>query len=92
MHETRRMRGRQAVRDVERDAPGFVRLQARTLEPIAQGLALEELHHEEGTTVVNADVEQAHDVGLVERSGDSRLLQESLDEVLDRGGPPARGA
>ena len=47
----------------------------------SQGLAVEQLRDEKRAAARHADVEHLDDVGVVERGGDPRFLQEPLDRV-----------
>ncbi len=52
----------------------------------AQGLALEQLHGDEGTALIFIDFVDSADVGMIERRCGARLALESLQSVRVAGG------
>jgi len=81
MHDTLLVRGGQAARRLGGVVDGLARRYGPGRQPLAQGLALEQLHHHERRTAVGADVEDRADVGVVQRSGGTGLLLEPSDTL-----------
>ena len=81
MNEIGRVRGDQASRHVQHDATDVVGGQRPAREPVAQRLAVEQLHDDERPPVVHAHVEQPHDVGTVQRRGDAGFLNEPFHDA-----------
>ncbi|MCU0269583.1 MAG: hypothetical protein MUF83_13205 [Acidimicrobiales bacterium] len=65
----------------EHQGAGLVELHAPVEEPVPQRAAGHQLHHDEAQALALHEVEDGHDVGVVEAGDDPRLL---LEPVPDR--------
>ena len=82
MHDPLGVRGIEGVRKLRSQVEHGVGGQ-RTLGAVRpQGLALEQLHHQEVASLVLPDVVDRADVGMVERRGRACLLLEPGDRLL----------
>ena len=72
----------EAAGDLANDGRGAARVEAAgALENLAQALALHELLHDEVESAVGADVQHAHDIGMLEPGGGPGLALEALDDL-----------
>ena len=75
------------VRAVERvghlnsEIDDIVGLERRAREAIAQGLPLQQLHHDEGLAFVLADIVNRADVGVIEAGRGPRFADQPLDRL-----------
>ena len=81
MDQPARVRGHQAARQGGGDAAGVGRGDRPSADRRSQGLAVEQFRDQVRATVRHPHVEHLDDVGVVERCGDPRFLQEPLDRV-----------
>ncbi len=77
MDDTRPMRGAQGLEHLPRDPEAALHGQ-RTPEPLSQGLAVNQLHHQ----VVGADVVHRADIGMIQRGDGAHFAVESFAEAL----------
>ena len=81
MDQPSRVRGHQAARHRGGDATGVLRRDRPSADRRPQGLAVQQFRDQVRATVRHPHVEHLDDVGVVERRGDPRFLQEPLDRV-----------
>ncbi len=70
------------VGDLRPELHDLVERQRALLQPVREGLALEQLHHQEVRVSLVPDVEERADVGVVERGDRLRLALEPLAPLL----------
>src|SRR4030095_6246725 len=67
--------------DMPGDGDGFRFGEGTALDPLAEGLPLEELHDDVGTAVLRAGVVDTYDAGVVQLRADARLAQEATGKL-----------
>ena len=75
------VRGGETARDVSGDIHRFADGQGSIGDPLAQGLALEQLHHRVGMAVALPDVEDRQDVGVRQRRNRVRFALEARQRL-----------
>ena len=66
MNDSFRVRGVEAVGDLDRQIEDLVRGERLPLNPVLEGLALKILHRDEVTALVLVDVVDGADVGMIQ--------------------------
>ena len=79
VHDAARVRGLEGVGDLDAEIEQRVELEGSRGEAVAQRLAFEQLHGDEGPPVVLVDVVDRADVGVLERGGGARLALQPLE-------------
>ena len=79
MDDPLRVRGLERLGDSDPEVQHLLPGQPPRVQQLAQRLALEQLHHDEGPAGVVADVVDRADVRVVEPGGDARLALEPLE-------------
>ncbi len=77
--QTRQRVERDAQRDADRQAPTARR---RAREQTGQRIALDVLHHQEVAGLAGTDLEDGHDVRMMNARRDARFVEEHLDELF----------
>ncbi len=98
MHDALGVRRLERVRDLDRDGEDLVHRHRPPSHHLGQGLAVEQLHHDEVLLLVLLDRVDRADAGVVERRGGARLALEPLERArvprhlgaqeLERHAPP----
>ena len=70
-----------AVGDLRADLDRLAHRDRAAVEPLAQGLAFQQLHDEVGGAVLRADVVDGDDVGMIESGDGARFLLEAAQAV-----------
>jgi hypothetical protein len=73
------VRRRDSLSDPDRQRERFAAREAAHREPFPQGLPFEQLEHEVGTAVVDPEIMNREDVGVVELSRRPRFLLEAME-------------
>ena len=73
--------GTDRARDLRRDVDDFIDRHRTTRQARAQRLAFNELHRDEVQVVVNADLVNVGDIGMVQRRGCLRFLHEAAQAI-----------
>ena len=77
MHETRFVRCREAVGNLDGNVQQLFYGQRAGLQPVPERCAVDELRDDERHVALGADIVDDQDVGMIERAGGARLLQQS---------------
>ena len=84
MHDAVFVRVTQTARHLQHDLGGTQRRDATVTYHHVERVPVEQLHHQEWHAVVGAQIEDLHDVFVVEPSRDARLTLELKNQLLER--------
>ena len=85
MDETRRVRRRQRIGDLHGELQGVGDLQSCAADQLIQRPARDVLHRDEADAAVRVGVVDGDDVGMIERRGGARFVDEARDAPGIRG-------
>ncbi len=82
MHDSSGMRGRQPIGHLHRHAQGFGEPHALARNQLVERLPIDQLHHDEGLSILFANLVDGDDIGVIQRRGGLGLLDKAREPLL----------